>query len=224
MLKQIFLIMALALMIGCAQAKDFTYGFNQIASLNSKYNATMDASPSSINKIDAMHDDLLTLKRLELTSGKEPFLELINYRILNLEAEKSYIKSQKYGSAGTTAQGFGCKIRPLIMESASLRNNSALKGFEAVSALREFLNKYPQESKSAGLTNKDALFLNAAFYRISQEAEKDSNVINHFCPKNESLESYKKEFKRDNYLSEEEINKLAYEQAVVLWKKKNEII
>lgn len=223
-MKKLFLIFALVFMLGCIQPKDFDYGFKQIANLNSKYNTTMDTYPQSINKIDEMHEDFLTLKRLDLSSGKELFLSLINYRILNLEAEKSFIESQKYGEAGTTVYGFGCKMRPLVIESASLRNISALMGFEAVNVLREFISKYPEESKSAGLSNKDALFLNATFYKISQGAESDSNIINYFCPKNETLESYQREFRRDNYLSEEEISKLTYEQAVSIWKKKNEII
>lgn len=222
-MKKIFLIMALVLMLGCTQAKDFSYGFDQITSLNADYNTTMDTYPDSIGKIDAMHEDLLTLKRLEIDSGKEAFIYMVNYRILNLQAERSFIESQKYGAAGTTVYGFGCKMRPLVTESASLRNASSLKGFEAVDLLREFIAKFPDEAKSAGLSNKDALFLNVTFYRISKEAESDSGTIGYFCPKNETLESYKREFKRDNYLSEEEIGKLTYEQAVILWKKKNDI-
>ena len=170
-----------------------------------------------------MRDELLTIKRLDLDSGKEQFIYLVNYRILNLQAERDFIESQKYGAAGTTVYGFGCKIRPLIIESASLRNSSALKGFGAVDLLREFINKFPQEAGSAGLSGKDALFLNATFYKISQSAESDSSIINHFCPKNVTLESYQKEFEREKDLSNEEISKLSYEQAVSIWKKKNDI-
>ena len=68
------------------------------------------------------------------------------------------------------------------------------------------------------------LFLNATFYQISQEAMSDSNVINYFCSKNETLESYQRQFRRETNLSEDFISKLTYDQAVPIWKKLNDII
>src|SRR3989338_8417535 len=157
MLKKILLLIGLLLIFGCAQAKDFSYGANQISSLNAKYNTTIETYPKSIRQV-------------QLESGQEPFNYAISYRILNLEAEKLYIQGQKYGSAGTTKDGFGCKSRPLIIESVSLRNSSGSTGFESVGLLREFVNKYPEDAKLVGLSEKNALFLNATFYEISVEA------------------------------------------------------
>lgn len=203
---------------GCAQAKDFNYGIKQISAVNSKYNTTMETYPKSIEQINLMLEDYRELKKLQMETGNEPFNYVVDYRILNLEAEKLYIEGQKYGSTGTARDGFGCKSRPLIIESVTLRNKSAVKGFEAVDLLREFINKYPEEAKIAGLSEKNALFLNAPFYQISKDARADSSIINHFCPQNETLVLYKKELKAKTNLSEEFIDNLTYEEAVPIWK------
>ena len=108
--------------------------------------------------------------------------------------------------------------------TAQLRNQSALKGFEAVSLLREFASKYPKESGIAGMSEKSALFLNATFYEISVNAQADSNIINDFCPANETLDLYKNEFKKETGLNKDYIDQLTYEQAVPIWKKNNGII
>jgi hypothetical protein len=178
----------------------------------------METSPNSIQKIDSMITDFQELKKTQLESGQEPFTYVIDYRILNLEAEKFYIESQKYGSAGTTKDGFGCKTRPLILESVYLRNSSALKGFEAVELLREFIGKYQEEAAIANFSAKNALFLNATFYQISRGARSDSNTINNFCPQNETLELYKDEIRKKTNLSEDFIKNIAYEEAVKIWK------
>ena len=217
-MKRAFLLLAVVFILGCAQTKDFSYGLKQINSLNSKYNTTVETYPKSINGIDQMADEYNELRKMQLESVQEPFSYVIDYRLLNLDAEKLFIQSQKYGNAGTTKDGFGCKIRPLIIESADLRNKSAQKGFEAVNLLNEFVQKYPEESKSAGLTAKNALFLNATFYGISRGARGDSNTINHFCPANVTLELYREEFRKKTNLSEEKISNLSYEEAVPIWK------
>ena len=220
MLKRILilLIVALMLVIGCALRKDFSYGVKQIDLINSKYNTTMDIYPQHLKQIDSMSSDLKELKKIKLETGQEPLSYLIDFRLMNLEVERLYILGQKYGNSGTTKYGFGCKSRPLVIESAALRNSSAIKGFQAVDLLRKFVDKYPEEAKLVHLSNKNALFLNATFYQISGEAIADSNIINNFCPKNESLENYKRQFKKETNLSDDFINNLTYEQAVPIWK------
>lgn len=218
-MKKIILLIAMLFVVSCVQAKDFKYGVKQINNLNSKYNTTMETYPKNIKQIDLMTNDLAELKKLQLETGQEPFNYIIDYRMLNLEAEKFFIEGQKYGAAGTTKYGFGCKSRPFILESASLRNSSALKGFEAVDLLREFVDKYPEEANSVGLSQKNALFLNATFYQIWKDARSDSNIINHFCPSNETLEIYRQEFRKKTNLSEDYINNLTYEEAVNIHKK-----
>jgi len=214
-----FFMITLLLLTSCAQDKDFSHGAGHINKLNSKYNTTMETYPNNINEINTMLKDFEELKKIKLAEGQEPFNYIVDYRILNLEAEKLYIYGQKYGAAGNTKQGFGCKSRPLILESSFLRKQSALKGFEAIDLLREFIAKYPKESALFGMSEKNALFLNATFYQIAKEAKSDSGVINHFCSENTTLEIYQQEFRKKTNLSEEVINNLTYNDAVVIWKK-----
>ena len=209
----------LLLIAGCAKSKDFSYGIKQINNLNTKYNTSIETYPKSISQIKAMIGDFNELKNLKLDTGQESFNYVIKYRLLNLEAEKLYIESQKYGTAGTTKFGFGCKSRPLIIESAQLRNASALKAFEAVDLLREFVSRHQDDAASAGLSAKNALFLNASFYQISKDARTDSNIINHFCPKNITLELYQQEFIKRTNFSEAYITNLNYEEAAEIWKR-----
>ena len=220
----IFLALAVFFVAGCALAKDFKYGIKQINIVNSKYNTTMEIYPKSVQKIDSMIGDLTELKKVKLDNGQGSFSYVIDYRILNLEAEKLYIKGKSYGDSGTTKKGFGCKQRPLIMESATFRDNSALKGFEAVGLLRNFIDKYPEDAKLAGLSQKNALFLNATFYAISIDSKSDINAINYFCPENVTLDIYKQQFRKETNLSKDEIDGLNYQEAVRIWKKIEEII
>jgi len=224
--KKIYCIYAILFVIalaGCAQPKDFRYGLYQLKNINMKYNATIDFYPNHLKQIESMSNDLSELKKIQLETGREPLNEIIDYQLLNLEAEKLFILSQKYGGSGTTKLGFGCKMRPLVIESAAFRNASAAKGFEAVDLLKKFVARYPKEAASAGLSSKNALFLNATFYQIYQEAEIDGRTITYFCQKNETLENYKKEFRRETSMSSGLINSLTYEQAVPIWKKLNEL-
>ena len=216
-LKKIFLLL-LVLLAGCAQ-QNFEYGLAKLNEVNSRYNTTMETYPKSIENIGLMTNDLNNLKNLQLQEGQEPFDRLIGYRILNLEAERLFMESQKHGFNDLTKTGFACKPRPLIIESVALRNQSAQKGFEAVSLLNEFISKYPEDAKTAGLSNKNVLFLNASFYGVSKIARSDSNLINHFCTQNVTLELYREEFRKRTNLSEENINNLTYDKAVVIWKK-----
>ena len=212
------MLVILLLILGCAQPKDFGYGVRLINNLNSKYNTTMETYPKDIRQINLMLYEYNTLKKLKLESDEESFNYAIGYRILNLEAEELYIKGFKYGDAGTTEGGFGCKQRPLIIESVQLRNNSTLKGYKAVDVLIEFIGKYPKEASIVGLSSKNTLFLNATFYKIARDARRDSNTINHFCPENVTLELYQQEFRKKTNLSEDFINNLSYWGAVPIWK------
>ena len=206
------------MLAGCAQ-QDFEYGLEKLNEVNSRYNTTIETYPKSAAQIGLMMKDMDNLKNLQLQNGQEPFDILIRYRILNLEAERLFVESQKHGFYDLAKTGFGCKPRPLIIESVALRNQSAQKGFEAVALLREFINEYPEDANTAGFSNKNALFLNASFYEISRIARSDSSIINRFCPQNVTLELYREEFMKRTDLNEEYINNLTYDEAVVIWKK-----
>lgn len=217
-MKKIFILAFVVLLAGCAQ-QGFGYGLEKLNEINSRYDTTIETYPKSIADIDLMIKDLDNLKDLQLQSDKESFDYLIRYRILNLEAEKLFIESQKHGFNNLAKTGFGCKPRPLVIESVALRNQSAQKGFEAAGLLLEFIDKYPEDAKAAGLSNKNVMFLNASFYDISRIARSDSSIINRFCPQNVTLELYKEEFRKSTNLEEDYINNLSYANAVVIWKK-----
>ena len=66
----------------------------------------METYPDTVEKMSAMIDEMSKLKSSGLNAGSKPFSYVLNYRILNLEAEKLYSESQKYGTVGSTASGF----------------------------------------------------------------------------------------------------------------------
>ena len=212
------LFAVMMLLAACAPGKDFKYGIEQLNIINSKYGTTMSTYPDTTGKMDLMIGELSNLKNLNLNSGQQPLNYIVDYRILDLEAEKLYSESQKFGNAGTTKSGFSCKPRPLVLESASLRNQAALKAFEAVDVLRKLIREYPEDASSINLSEKNALFLNATFYQIEKDAKNDISVINRFCPENATLGFYMQEFKSKKLMSDEEISRLTYKDAVVIWK------
>lgn len=222
-MKKILLLVLLALLAGCAGTKDFSYGLGQMNAVNSKYNITYDSYPADVNQINMIIGSYKELKSLKLDEDYNVFNEFIEYQTLNLEAEKQFVNSLKYGDAGTTKKGFGCKMRPLIIETVKFKNESALKGFEAVSRLKDFVDRYPEKAALISLSQKNVIFLNATYYELSKDANTDSSVINSFCPENVTLEIYKEGFKRTENLSDEYINGLDYGQAVKLWKQINKI-
>lgn len=217
-MKKIFFLLLLVLLAGCVQ-QGFEYGLVKVNEINSRYNTTIETYPASTDKISLMIGELEGLKNLQLQSGQKSFDYLVRYRILNLEAERLFKESQKHGFYDLARTGFGCKSRPLILESAALRNQSAQRGFEAAGLLMELINQYPKDAKAAGLSNKNAMFLNASFHEVSRIAGSDSSIISRFCPKNETLELYKEELRKRTDLGEDYINNLDYETAVEIWKK-----
>ena len=221
-MKKILLnaIFVFLLVAGCAQVKDFGYGLEQMKMVDAKYGTNISNYPVDIQQAGYLIGDLEKIKGITLDRGQEQFIQILDYRLLALDAHGDFVNDAvNYGVSGTTEDGFGCKQRPLILESVALRNNSAQKGFKAVSLLRNFVDKYPEEAKMAGVSYKDSLFMNATFYEMARKARSDSSIINRFCPQNVTLELYREEFKKSTNLSEEHIKGLDYDSAVVIWKK-----
>ena len=217
LLNAVFVFLLVA---GCAQVKDFSYGLEQIKGVDAKYGTNISNYPADIQQAGYLSGDLEKIRDINLDKGQEQFGQIVDYRLLALDAHGDFVNDAvNYGVSGTTEDGFGCKQRPLIIESVALRNSSAQKGFKAVSLLRNFVDKYPEEAKKAGVSYKDSLFMNATFYEIARKARSDSSIINRFCPQNVTLELYREEFKKATNLSEEYIKGLDYADAVVIWKK-----
>ena len=218
-LKILTSIIFLLLAAGCAPRTDFSSGIAELEKINGKHNATMDTFPHSLGGMGAIISEVKQLKGMKLGSGQEQFDFAVDFRIKLLEAEKLFINGSSFGDSGTTVDGFSCKQRPVILESAGLRNRSAIKGFEAVSILSEFTSKYPAESAQLGLDRKRAFFLNASFFKIDQDASKDSRAINQFCPESRVLELFREDIRKKTNLSADYINNMGYTEALEAWKK-----
>jgi hypothetical protein len=218
-LKYAAFLFVIAFAVGCVQQKDFSYGLGEVNKVNIMHNTSMAAYPEDIEEIKAMISEFSGLKGDVLESGQESFEYLIDYKIARLESKKLMIEGGKYGNGGTTKYGFGCKQRPLIIESVMLKNASALKGYEAMGILSEFLSTHPDDAHVSNLTNKELIFTNATFYQLGIEAKRDSSIINNFCPESTVLELYQEEFRKKTNLSEDDIKQINYETAASIWKK-----
>ena len=62
-----------------------------------------------------------------------------------------------------------------------MRNSSAYKGYEAIETLQLFVDEFPDKAKSVNLTQKDVLFLNAAYQQVEDKAARDARVIRSAC-------------------------------------------
>jgi hypothetical protein len=218
-LKYAAFLFVIAFAVGCVQQKDFSYGLGEVNKVNIMHNTSMAAYPEDIEEIQALISEFTDLKGDVLESGQESFEYLIDYRIARLETQMLFIDGSRYGKSGTTKYGFGCKQRPLIIESVMLKNASALKGYEAMGILSEFLSTHPDDAHASNLTNKDLIFTNATFYQIIIDAKRDSGIINNFCPESTVLELYQEEFRKKTNLSEDDLKQMDYETAASIWKK-----
>lgn len=221
-MKKVSLVISLIFVVlasGCAQTKDFSYGLEQMNDINSKYNATFNSYPGDVDKIDLIVNSYKELKKLKLDNDREAFNLFLDYQILNFRSNRDFVNSLKYGDVGTTRGGFVCKSRPIIIETVGFKNASAIRGFEAVGNLKNFIDNYPEKAKLLNLSRKNVIFLNATYYELSKDANSDSDTINEFCPENLALEKYREWFMKNTNLSDDYINKMDYNTAVSIWKK-----
>ena len=222
-MKKMILLILLLLIAGCAQPKDFSYGLKQIELISSKYKITPDSYPGDAGVMSSAVAEYKNLKNIKLDKDQEAFDDFLDYRVLSLESDIQFVNSLKYGDFGTTKKGFGCKMRPLIIETAKFKNDSAAKGIEAAGRLKKFMDRYPEKLKLVNISQKNIIFMNATFYELSKDSAIDSSAIESFCPKNTTLGIYRQQFRKETNLSDEYINNLDYENAVNLWKKMMEI-
>ncbi len=183
-MKKIILISLLSitlLIASCANSDtiSFNAGIKKIDGLDQKYNSTIKSPPSTSEGINNLTADLTAFKANNKLS--KPLDDIIYFKLAFLEAEKLSSEGWQWGKGSTTQYGFGCKGRDRIRESARLRNASAQKGYEAVDKLEKLIQDFPKESKSVKLEQKDALALNAMYFKAQEQAEKDAKIINSFC-------------------------------------------
>lgn len=176
------LILSLAIAYGCAASQmTFGQGVKKIDELDKKYGSSLKSPPNSTDKIAGLIAELNDFKAAN-ENLPESLRYLVDFRIKFLEAEKLNAEGWQWGKASTTDFGFGCnKGYARILESAGLRNASARKGFEAVELLQKFIDSYPEEAASLDLSQRDVLYLKAAFFQEGEKAERDARIIRSLC-------------------------------------------
>ena len=196
MLKKLILPTTLLLWViiyGCAnqQTVGFDEGVKKINEFDKQFGATMKAPPNSTEGVDGLLAQLVGFRAANMDVDKS-LANLLDFRIKSLEAERLHIEGWQWGKGSTTDYGFGCnKGSARVLNSSRIRNASAQKGYEAVEVLQSFINNYPGKAEDLDLTQKDVLFLNAAYLQIEEKANKDSRRINSLCK--EQVESLRKE-------------------------------
>jgi len=196
MLKKLILPTTLLLWViiyGCAnqQTVGFDEGVKKINEFDKQFGATMKAPPNSTEGVDGLLAQLVGFRAANMDVDKS-LANLLDFRIKSLEAERLHIEGWQWGKGSTTDYGFGCnKGSARVLNSSRIRNASAQKGYEAVEALQSFIDNYPGKAEDVDLTQKDVLFLNAAYLQIEEKANKDSRRINSLCK--EQVESLRKE-------------------------------
>ena len=180
----IFSILALLIFVyGCASPEDaaFKKGVKRINQIDEQFGATMKTPPDSEENVDGL---IIQLTGFGAANENMPkaLNYLLDFRIKSLEAEKLHIEGWQWGKGSTTDYGFGCrKGTARILNSSKIRNSSAYKGYEALNSLQLLIDESPDKAKSLNLTQKDILFLNAAYQQVEDRAARDSRTIRNIC-------------------------------------------
>ena len=195
MTNKIILPMAIFLLViiyGCANqgAVGFNDGVKKINEFDKQFGAAMKVPPNSTEGVNGLLAQLVGFGAANADMDRS-LANLLDFRIKSLEAEKLHIEGWQWGRGSTTDWGFGCnKGSARVLNSSSIRNASAQKGYEAVDALELFIDSYPKQAGILNLTQKDVLFLNAAYQQVEEKANKDVRLISSLCK--EQVEALKK--------------------------------
>jgi hypothetical protein len=185
--KPIIFIFVLSLIVayGCTSSENITFkeGIERINEIDEKYGATIKTPPNSTEKINGL---LAQITGFAAANKDMPLSlkYLLDFKIKTLEAELLHIEGWQWGRGSTTDWGFGCRGGSArILNSSKIRNASAQKGYEALEALKSLIEEFPNEVKSIDLGQKDALFLNAEYYKTEEKARGDASLIRNLCKK-----------------------------------------
>lgn len=180
----IFGIVLLFAAVGCVsspRAITFEQGIQKISEFDKKFDAGVKTIPDSIEKVNGLLAQLVEFGAAN-PDMPDSLKYLVDFRIKILEAEKLHNAGWQWGRASTTEDGFGCKKGyAIIRASARLRNSSVQKGYGAVNVLQLFIDKFPNEAADLNLTQKDVVFLNAAYYAVESKAKKDDSIVKSLC-------------------------------------------
>jgi len=177
------ILFLLVIIYGCTSPIDasFKKGIKRINEINDNFDVGMKTIPDSVEQIDGLLVQLVgfmvanedTTKALEY---------LLDFRIKSLEAELLHTEGWQWGRGSTTDWGFGCRGGSArVLNSSKIRNSSAYKGYESLEFLQLLVDEFPNEAKSVNLTQKDVIFLNAAYKQVEDKAIRDSKIIRGFC-------------------------------------------
>ena len=185
------LIVVLSFVVyGCASSGTITFdrGVERINEIDEKFGSNVKTPPATVKAIDQLITQITGFAALNEDMPNSLKL-LIDFRIKFLGAEKLHAEGWQWGRASTTEFGFGCR-RGLerITNSSILRIAAANKGYEAIGILQEFVDEFPNEAKSINLTQKDVVFLNAAYLPIQEKAERDAAIVKSGCKKDKGEE------------------------------------
>src|SRR3989338_5343141 len=181
MLNKLILPIALFLLViiyGCANQVDagFDSGVKKINEFDKQFGATMKAPPNSTEGVNGLLAQLVGFRAANRDMDKS-LANLLDFRIKSLEAERLHIEGWQWGMGSTTDYGFGCnKGSARVLNSSRIRNASAQKGYEAVEALQLFIDRYPKQAESVNLTQKDILFIRAAYQQVEDKAARDARI------------------------------------------------
>ena len=183
--KSIIFSIALILIIvsGCAGSGTITFnqGVKRINEIDNQYGTGMKTVPNSTQGLNDLYAQLTGFG----AANKDMPLSLkylLDFRIKGLEAELLHTEGWQWGRGSTTDWGFGCrKGSARILNSSNIRNASAQKGYESLDALKSLIEEFPKETKSIDLSQKDVLFLNAAYQQVEDKAARDSRIIRNLC-------------------------------------------
>jgi len=185
MLNKIFILSSLLVLIfvyGCSpETIAFKKNVKRINELDEKFGATMKTAPNSEEGVSELFIQLTGFSAAN-EDLPDSIKSLLDFRIKNLEAELLHIEGWQWGRGSSIDYGFGCrKGSARILNSSKIRNSSAQKGFESTDTLKLFIDSFPKEAKYVNLSQKDVLFLNAAYFLIEAKASKDSRIIRNAC-------------------------------------------
>ncbi len=181
--KAIIFVLSLIIVYGCASSGTVTFdqGVKRVNEIDQNYGADMKIPPNSTEKISGLLTQITGFAALNENMPKS-LKYLIDFRIKSLEAELLHMEGWQWGRGSTTDWGFGCKKGSArVLNSSKIRNNSAQRGYEALDALKSLIEEFQNEAESVDLSQKDVLFLNAAYQQVEDKAAKDARIIKSMC-------------------------------------------
>jgi len=179
------IVLLLIALYGCNSSETLTFkdGVTRINKIDENFGATMKTPPNSTEKINGLLTQITGFAAAN-ENMPQSLSYVIDFKIKSLEAELLHIEGWHWGRGSTTDWGFGCRRGSArILNSSKIRNSSAQKGYESLEALKLFVYEFPDKAESLNLSQKDVLFLNAAYYQVEKKAKRDASIIKSLCKK-----------------------------------------